>query len=217
MSQYPNTPLHIQEAINHYVPTLHGWLLPERGCEMADAIFETKPKLCVELGVFGGRSLISQAFALRELNHGGVVVGIDPWRVEDALDGEKDEANRNWWQNNIDIESIHRGAMKAIWDHRIEQWAVVVRAASQHAAPVFGEIGLLLIDANHSEVASMRDVEMWVPKVKSGGYIFADDNDWPSTRKAYEKLREMADVVRVGVEHRESGTQTNRYLVCRKK
>jgi len=214
---YPNTPQHIQDAINHYVPTLHGWLLPERGCEMADAIFETRPKLCVELGVFGGRSLISQAFALRELNHGGVVVGIDPWRVEDALDGEKDETNRKWWQNNIDIESIHRAAMKAIWDHRLEPWCVAVRAASQYAAPMFGEIDMLFIDANHSEVASMRDVETWIPKLKAGAYCFLDDLDWPSTKRAYERAKEMVDVVRVGSEHRESGTQNNRYLVCRKK
>lgn len=217
MSPYPNTPDHIQKAIFEYVPTLDGWLLPERGCEMADAIFETRPKLCVEIGVFGGRSLISQAFALRELNHGGVVVGIDPWRVEDALDGEKDEANRQWWTRNIDIEAIHRSAMKAIWDHHIEPWCVVMRAASQHAAPVFGELGMLFLDGNHSEVASMRDVEMWIPKLKSGAYCFLDDYDWPSTRHAYERAQEMVDVVRIGSEHRTSGTQANRYLVCRKK
>lgn len=214
---YPNTPQHVQDAIHHYVPTLHGWLLPERGCEMADAIFETRPKLCVELGVFGGRSLISQAFALREINDGGVVVGIDPWRVEDALDGEKDEANRNWWRNNIDIEAIHRSAMKAIWDHHIEPWCSVIRAASQHAAPIFGDIGLLFIDGNHSETASMRDVETWVPKVRSGGYIFCDDNDWPSTQPAYARLKEMADVVRIGTEVRGGEVQANKYLVCRKK
>lgn len=214
---YPNTPQHIQDAINHYVPTLHGWLLPERGCEMADAIFETKPKLCVELGVFGGRSLVSQAFALRELNHGGMVVGVDPWRVEDALDGEQDEANRNWWARNIDIEAIHRGAMKAIWDHRLEPWCAVVRSASQYAAPMFGEIEMLFIDGNHSELASMRDVETWVPKVKSGCYIFADDNDWGSTGPAYSRLREMADVVRIGTEVRGDQVQANKYLVCRKK
>lgn len=213
---YPNTPDHIQKAIFEYVPSLHGWLLPERGCEMADAIFETKPRICVELGVFGGRSLISQAFALRELNS-GIVAGIDPWRIEDALDGEKDESNRNWWTRNIDIEAIHRSTMKAVWDHRIEPWCAVIRSASQHAAPLFGAIDMLFIDANHSEVASMRDVEMWVPKVRPGGYVFADDYDWPSTKAAYERLRELCEVVRIGSEARESGTQSNRYLVCRKK
>ena len=214
---YPNTPQHIKDAITEYVPNLDGWLLPERGIEMADAIFETKPKICVELGVFGGRSLISQAFALREINEGGVAVGIDPWRVEDALDGEQDPANRDWWTRNIDIEAIHRGAMRAIWDHHIEPWTAIIRSASQHVAPIIGEIGFLFIDGNHSETASLRDVELWVPKVKSGGYIFVDDADWPSTQRAYTRLREMADVVRVGAEHRDGGTQANRYLVCRKK
>lgn len=215
LNEYPNTPEHIQKAIHEYIPTLNGWLLPDRGCEMADAIFETRPKLCVELGVFGGRSLLSQAFALRELND-GMVVGVDPWRVQDALEGEND-ANRGWWQNNIDIEAIHRGTMKAIWDHRIEPWCTVVRATSQHAAPIFGQIDMLFIDGNHSEAASLRDVELYVPKVRSNSYIFADDNDWPSTQKAYARLREMADVVRIGAENRDGVVQTNRYLVCRKK
>ena len=214
---YPNTPQHIQDAINHYVPTLHGWLLPERGCEMADAIFETRPKLCVEIGVFGGRSLISQAFALRELNHGGVVVGIDPWRLEDAIDGEQDEANRNWWARNIDIEAIHRGAMKAIWDHRIEPWCTVIRGASQYAAPVFTELDMLFIDGCHSELASMRDVELWIPKLRQGAYCFLDDYSWPSTQEAYKVAMKMLDVVKVGSEVLNGKLENNRYLVCRKK
>jgi len=94
-TEYPNTPQPILDAIRSVVPALPGWITAERGCELADAVLETKPRLCVELGVFGGRSLISQAFALRHLNC-GVIAGVDPWRKEDALEGEN-LANQQWW------------------------------------------------------------------------------------------------------------------------
>lgn len=213
---YPNTPREVLEQIRAIVPLLPGWMTPERCCELADAIFETRPRLCVEIGVFGGRSLVAQAMALRAAGHGGVVAGLDPWRTDDALEGEN-EANQHWW-SNLDIEAIHRRAMAAIWDNHLEAHTVVVRSASQHAAPLFSEIDMLLVDGNHSEVASTRDVELYVPKVRSGAYIVADDYDWPSVQKAYTRLQEMADVVKYGHEvNAEGETIPNRYLVCRKR
>lgn len=214
-NDYPNTPPHVLQKIKEVVPTLPGWVTAERGCELADAVMETRPKLCVELGVFGGRSLFSQAVALKNLETPGMVVGVDPWRVQEALEGEN-QANREWWAK-LDIEAIHRKAMAAIWDHGLETHATVVRNASQHVAQIFGQIDMLFIDGNHAEEPSMRDVELWVPKVRKGGYVVADDADWPSTQKAYARLRELADVVKIGSEVVDGVEQHGRYLVCRKK
>ena len=181
---------------------------------MADAVFETHPKRCVELGVFGGRSLISQGFALRHLNC-GVIAGVDPWRKQDALEGEN-PANREWW-SKCDIEEIHRRAMAAIWDNNLESHVSIIRNASQHAAALFDEIDMLMIAGNHSEVASMRDVELWVPKLRKGSYIFADDANWEGPQKAYARLQEMADLVAIGTEVVDGVEVKGRYLVLRKK
>ena len=220
MSDYPNTPPELLEEIRAAVEPLPGWTSVARCREMADAIFETRPRLAVELGVFGGRSLVAQALAMRHLNllhgHGGTVVGIDPWRREDAQENEN-EANRQWW-GTVDLDRIHRTAMQALWSRDLHPHCVVMRSASQHAAVIFGGVNMLFIDANHSEEASLRDVETWVPKVTAGGYIFADDADWPSTARAYARLREMADVVAIGDEVLPDGThKKGHYLVLRKK
>lgn len=192
-------PTHIKEAIEHYIPLLEGWLTPERGCEMAELIIDTKPLVCVEIGVFGGRSLIACAMALRE-NEKGTIYGIDSWRTEDAIEGKEDTEDREWWEKNVILEDIHRACMKAIWDHHLESWIVVIRSASQYCSELFfpatNRIDQLYIDGSHSEVASVRDVELYVPNVESNGYIWFDDCDWESTQKALGMLGEVADLER---------------------
>lgn len=212
---YPNTPPEVLEAIRRIIPFLPGWTSAERCCEMADAVLETRPKICVELGVFGGRSLIAQGLALRHANC-GVIAGIDPWRAEHALEGECKE-NAAWW-SRVDLNKIHQTCMEAVWQNGLESHISVIRNASQYAAPLFGEIDYLYIDGNHAEMPCLRDVETFVPKVRRGGYVIVDDADWPSTQKGYARLRELADVVKIGSEVASDGTvQHNRYLVCRKK
>ena len=189
-------PDHIHKAISHYVPQLEGWLDVARGHEMAELIIDTKPDVVVEIGVFGGRSLIAQAFGLRE-NNKGKIYGIDPWKVETAVEHFQDEKNNEWWRKNITLEDIHKGCMRAIWDHHLDPWVVILRAASQNVYQLFPDnIDILYVDGNHSEVSSTRDVENFVPRVKSGGYVFMDDCDWPTTQKAVVIIETMCDLVK---------------------
>jgi predicted O-methyltransferase YrrM len=197
-------PAHIRDAIFAYLPPLEGWCEPERACELAELIIDNKPLTVVELGTFGGRSAIAQAFALRENNNGGKIYCVDPWRVEYALEGEWKD-NQDWYKNNIDINAIHQKCMEAIWQHNLDQWLVVIRAASQNCYELFRNINILFIDGNHSEVASLRDAQLYVPNVVSGGYVWADDVDWEvregdrviqSTRKMLQYIEESCDPVK---------------------
>lgn len=196
----------MRAAIAEYVPVLEGgdWGDPERPYELASIVLEAKPKVVVEIGTFGGAGSLPMAFALRQINNGGRLYSIDPWRLEYAQEGEWEE-NKKWWEHNIRLADIHQKCMEAFWAHNLDDWLVVIRAASQHCHQLFPEIGVLLIDGNHSEVASLRDAQLYVPKVISGGYIFADDAHWqvkegetfvPSTQKAMEFIEESCDSVK---------------------
>lgn len=199
-------PNHIQDAIRNYVPTLDGgdWADLDRRCEMAEVIYETKPQIVVEIGTFGGAASIPMAFVLRENNDGGKIYCVDPWKLEYAMEGEW-EANQNWYKNNIDIDDIHKKFMHAAWSHNLDEWLVVIRAASQHCYELFPKIDVLLLDGNHSEIASFRDAELYVPRVVSGGYVLVDDQDWnvkqgdkmvPSLQKALIFIKEQCDLVK---------------------
>lgn len=199
-------PDHIKSAIETYVPTLEGgdWADIGRRCEVAQLVIESKPKVVVEIGTFGGAGAIPIAFALRENNDGGRLYCIDPYRVEYAVEGEWTD-NQKWWQNNIDIDAIHTKCVHAIWSHNIDNWIVMIRAASQHVYQLFPKIDFLVIDGNHSEVASLRDAELYAPRVVSGGLILCDDADWQApkdgqlvntTKKALQFVEASSDLVK---------------------
>lgn len=161
---------------------------------MAAWILETKAKVIVDIGVFAGRSTIAMGFAARELGD-SMVYGIDPWKIDDATEGENDKASADWWRTRADLERMHREAMQWIWDHRLDQWITIIRAPSQNVHQLFPTIDFLNIDGQHAEVASCRDVEIYVPKVRAGGVVFMDDTAWPQTQKAVSMMDGMCDLV----------------------
>lgn len=160
----------------------HGWCWEEKALAMAELIVTTKPKVVVEIGVFGGKSLIPQALAVRD-NKAGIVYGIDSWRNEDCIEDERDELGKEWW-SNLRLHEVHRYAVEQIWKFGMEKWCVLIRAQSQHCARLFNQIDILHIDGCHSEVASCRDVDIYLPRVVPGGYVWFDDTNWGSTNRA---------------------------------
>jgi len=175
-----------------------GWGELERVIEIAKLILEEKPKRCLEVGVFAGRGLITAALALRHVGD-GYIVGIDPWKNEPCLEGEN-EANKEWW-SKVDFEEIYQELMATIFRLGLENVALTLRARSQDVYWLFNDLDLLVIDGNHSEIVSCRDVEMYLPKVKPGGIISFDDTTWPSTQKALEKVNAQCSIVKAFENH----------------
>lgn len=168
---------------------IQGWLSPEIATAMRNLILETKPNVMVEIGVFAGKSLIHCAEALRE-NGKGVIYGIDPWRKEEAEKGLGTMEDPGYW-DTVDLDAVHYDCMRNIWERGLEEYAVVIRSASQHCVPLFrrNSIDILYIDGGHSEQSSLNDVWNYWIKVKRGGHIWFDDADWASTHKATDYLK----------------------------
>lgn len=178
------------QRIKESIPKMEGWCTPEKGCALAKAIVDTKAELSVELGVFGGRGIISMAMAHEAIGK-GVAWGFDPWTKEAALEGENIAGNDEWW-GKLDLEGIYRGFVDHILAHELMKTCYWARLKSQDAVKLFKDdsIDLLHADSNHSEKVSCDEVFRWSSKVKDGGYWFADDIDWPTTKKAQKMLRE---------------------------
>lgn len=187
-------PEHIGKAIWEYIPNQDGWTTPERGCEMAEHILETKAKVCVDIGVFAARSTIAMGFAARELidSH---VYGVDAWKIDSAVEGDNVEENAKWWKERANLEQMHWQAVHMIWAHRLDQWVTLIRNNSQYVHQLFPVIDFLNIDGCHTEIASCRDVELYLPRVKSGAYVMFDDSDWGSTQKALSMIEEQCELV----------------------
>ena len=169
---------------------------------MRNLIWKTKPEVCVEIGVFAGKSLINTALALKENGH-GIVYGIDPWRLDVALAGASED-EFDW--HKADLDAVHYDCMRAIWEHGVEKYAVVIRAPSQYCVQLWEKylgdepdencIDILYIDGGHSEESSCLDVELYLPKVFSGGHIWLDDTNYASLQKAIGIVEQQCQLVK---------------------
>jgi hypothetical protein len=68
----------LKAKISQALPFLEGWCSKEKACAFIDLVLQEKPQTCVEIGVFGGKSLLPVAMALKSLGQ-GIVIGVDPW------------------------------------------------------------------------------------------------------------------------------------------
>ncbi len=186
----------LRSGIESVVATLEGWCSLEKALAMVELILDTRPEVVVEVGVFGGKSLIPQALALAEAQR-GCIYGIDPWKKEAALEGSNDPANDDWWAR-VDLAGIHQRCAEAVWSRGLDRHAVLIRAPSLVAVNLFANtsVDVLYLDGNHSQECSTADVKAWLPKVKPLGFIWFDDTDWATTKKAFGQLKARLNYIR---------------------
>lgn len=164
-------------------------MVPEidKANRMMNLIYETKPELCVEVGVFGGSSYFPTASAL-QYNKKGRGHAIDPWKKGPCIVGQTG-VHREWW-SKVNLDSIYQGFTVLLQRHKLEKITTILRMTSQEALDSFEDesIDILHIDGNHAEESALYDAQHWLKKVKIGGYIWFDDTDWDSTQKAVTYL-----------------------------
>lgn len=176
----------INARIVSELPNMPGWCTPKKGQRLA--ALARGANLCVELGVFGGRSLVSIAMALQDQGFGRVD-GIDPFTASAALEGTNDPRNDEWWAA-LDYDAIAREAQLSCYKLGLAPYTKLVRMLSRDVVAFYADssIDLLHQDSNHSEEISCQEVALWTPKVRRGGYWVFDDTNWPSTQKAQREL-----------------------------
>lgn len=188
--------MNVFDRIDAVLPSLQGWCEPEKAHALAAAVIAFKPTRIVEVGVFGGRSLIPMALAC-QANGKGVVIGIDPWTNAAAVDGY-DGANRDWWAT-VDLERVYREFVNHVSMLSLGSFVEVVRAKSDDA-PVAASYDMAHLDGQHTDQA-VRDVHKFASRVRIGGLCILDDIGWVNgsgtkvgtavdvlTRNGYEEL-----------------------------
>ncbi|HUD01937.1 MAG TPA: class I SAM-dependent methyltransferase [Rhabdochlamydiaceae bacterium] len=191
------------EALKNHVcrnlSTLHGWCSQEKAQNFIDLVLEVKPDVCVEIGTFGGSSVLPVASALKFLDH-GIVYAIDPWDKIEALkyfDPYEDHRHMDWW-GKIDFFGIYHSFLNMVSNHELGKYVKVLRMTSEKAADEVKEaIDILYIDGNHSEAIALLDVKLYLPKVRQGGYIWLNDSTWSCMQPAVELLQESCDAIRL--------------------
>ena len=168
-------------AVKNY-ESIEGWCTKEKAIKMMEFIPDNS-RLAVELGVWGGRSLLPIAMKCK-----GDVYGIDAWNVDASLEGKNDVANDEWW-SNINYNKMYTYTHGLMMEHNCQN-VKLLRMKSKDAVKLFenDSIDFLHQDSNHSEEVSCEEVELYYSKVKPGGIWCFDDTNWPTTQKAQNIL-----------------------------
>jgi len=191
-------PSHYEMTIDHqaikkeafaYMGVLHGWCSQDKAGVLIDLILKNKPKVILEIGVWGGKSLIPMACALRA-NRDGIIYGIDPWETKASLQGLTNEANKGFW-GWVDHTAVMQGLIDRIEEFDLGAYIELIRDTSENADPIYN-IDILHIDGNHSDETSFIDATKWVPLVKPGGLIIYDDITWSENGVSASQARAVA-------------------------
>jgi hypothetical protein len=188
----------LKEHVCDVLPTLYGWCSKEKALNFIDLVLEVQPKTCVEIGVFGGSSILPVASALKFLSQ-GVIIGIDPWDKLECIkyfDPIEDKAHLDWW-GKVNLDHIYISYLNMLKRYKLLDYCITMKTTSEKAISEIDSIDILYIDGNHSEIVSTHDVRLYFPKVVSGGYIWLDDSLWPGTQQAKDLLLESCEVIKL--------------------
>ncbi len=168
-----------------------GWCTRQKASVLIDILLACKPKTVVEIGVWGGKSLIPMATALRHF--GGKIYGIDPWSNSASIQGVMHEGSKHFWAT-VDHEQVMFRLVHYIDSFGLQDPVELIRSTSKDA-PLIENVDVLHIDGNHSDETSYLDVTKWVPLVRKGGWIVFDDMNWSeggvtTTSRAVQYLNE---------------------------
>ncbi len=176
-----------------------GWCSEEKMNLLMDLIFIHEPKVCVEVGAFTGSSILPVAVALKYLKKGHIYA-IDAWSNKEATKHlASDDPNKSWW-SKVDMREAY-----STYRRRMVFWQVIpqcktVCQSSQKAIRRLRQIDFLHLDGDYSEKGSIRDVALYIPRVRSGGYILFSNvlmsvKSQLTKLEAFSKLFETCEMV----------------------
>jgi predicted O-methyltransferase YrrM len=192
--------MHLKDKVSKQL--IGSWCSQEKIQLLMDLIVLTKPTTCVEIGAFTGSSVLPVAATLKYLQQ-GKLYAIDAWSNHEATKGmDASDPNQSWW-THLDMDSVFFQFKSLLDSWMLNQYCFIIQKASADAFDDVKEtIDFLHLDGNYSEQIALQDVNLYLPKVKSGGYIllsnlFITINGKQPKKKAFQALYESCELIAV--------------------
>lgn len=167
----------------------NSWCSAKKAEMIMDLVFAIRPQVCVEIGAFNGSSVLPVAATLRYLNT-GFIYAIDGWSNPDGVKHiPASNPNFVWW-SHVNMDNAKNKFTSLINEWNLQSCCSVIHATSELAAERVPEIDFLHLDGNFCEEDALRDVEVFLPRVKPGGYILLS-NLFQVVDNKYTKMSSM--------------------------
>jgi predicted O-methyltransferase YrrM len=140
--------------------------------------------LIVEIGSYQGRS----TRALGD-NARGVVYAVDDWKGLRSVDKE-------WWENGTpesERETLYERFCLHIVDLLKSGKVIPVRANHAEVPSLPGFADMVFIDGSHGYEDVKRDIQTWLPRLKSGGLLCGHDYGQEPLMRAVNESIGMVD------------------------
>lgn len=160
---------------------INGWFQWRSGQEEAVRHFDDGSRF-VEVGNFLGRSLCSLGELVRQSGKSFSVIGIDTCRGS-GVEGRKQKDHHGpvaAKSGGTFAGTLHRNVINC----GLADTIALIVSDSVNAASFFADrsIAWVHLDARHDREHLTADINAWLPKVRSGGWLSGDDYDeekWP--------------------------------------
>jgi predicted O-methyltransferase YrrM len=189
--------LPLEEKVSRCLETTDGWCSPKKAAWLARLIVSRQVKNILEVGIFGGKSLIPMALAVQSAG-GGTVIGVEPWSADVAISEPTNETNDAWWAS-INFAQVKERFFANAARYGVLAMIKVMETDSDSAfrflEPGDRQFDLIHIDGAHSPERALRDAKSWSKLVKKGGLVVFDDIGWPSVAPARDFLTRNLTVI----------------------
>jgi len=177
----------------------NSWCSQEKAKLIMEIIIFERLTMCVEVGTFMGSSALPILVSLEYLKNGHAYL-IDAWSNQEAVKGlSPDDQNAIWW-STLDMNAIKNHLLHMLGHWHLDSYCTVIHETSEQAVSHVDSIDFLHLDGNFSKDGAHLDSKLYVPKVRSGGYILLSNvlvtaNQEPTKMKALWPLFETCDIV----------------------
>lgn len=175
------------------------WCSKEKAKLIMEIVIFENLNTCVEVGTFVGSSALPILVSLEYLKKGHAYL-IDAWSNLEAVKGlNRDDPNAIWW-STLDMNAVKNQLLQMIQNWKLASYCTVIHATSEKAISNFDSIDFLHLDGNFSEEGALLDTVLYLPKVRSGGYILLSNvlvtaNQKPTKMKALWPLFDNCEIV----------------------
>lgn len=172
--------------IDHYYYKIHGWFVQENlFTQMVLSCNDVDEYHFVEIGSLKGKS---STYMGVEIINSGKRIKFD---CVDTWEGSKEHLD----PENVSYEPLLK-VPNGLYNEFIKNIEPVksvinpIRMSSIEASKLYEDNSLdfVFIDGAHDYFNVKQDIEHWLPKVKSGGYIAGDDYVWPPINMAVKEI-----------------------------
>ena len=134
-------------------------------------VFADRPLIGVEIGVADGKNAES-IFKILNITH---LYLIDPY--EAYLENGRLETRYT------NMEIMMKATLKPFWNR-----ITFLKLKSQDAVNMIPQVDFVYIDGCHEYDAVKKDIQLYAPKVRLGGFIGGHDFRWPGVAKAVQEF-----------------------------